>query len=423
MSGVVEIRSVFGSSGTGWTSYFRRVSLPALYAIRRLSVLGGLLLLAGLCQSQVIAGDDFGSVDEDGQAVILVQGNDENFGSGELTTSLILDPANGMATVLGGDSIRYTPDPDFNGTDTLTYRVCNGDTPIPACDDAQVVITVNPTNDPPVALADTFTVLHDEVNLLDVQANDNDIDGDDLQTFVILPPIHGDALAPEFLLVEYTSELGYLGLDSFRYQVCDEGSPTLCVDAWVYLEVVSGNQAPIALNDTIVTLAGVNVNVEVLLNDSDPDGTELSELSLFSGPESGTATVISGGRISYTAPEGFTGVDSFRYLICDGETPNECSDALVLVEVQELRIPDSFSPNQDGILDALLISGLEGFSDNELLVMDRRGTVVYRQTDYQNDWTGLNFNTGEPVPEDLYFVQLRVAEIGVILNGTVTLRR
>ena len=95
----------------------------------------------------------------------------------------------------------------------------------------------------------------------------------------------------------------------------------------------------------------------------------------------------------------------------------------MLVEVQELRIPDSFSPNQDGILDALLISGLEGFSDNELLVMDRRGTVVYRQTDYQNDWTGLNFNTGEPVPEDLYFVQLRVAELGVILNGSVTLRR
>ena len=420
---MVEIRSVFGSSGTGRGSYFRRVSLPPFHLIYRFSVLGSLLLLGSLCQAQVVAGDDFSSVDEDGQVVILVQYNDENFGAGELTTSLISDPANGTATVLGGDSIRYTPDPDFNGIDTLTYRVCNGDEPIPACDDAQVVITVNPTNDPPIAIADTFIVFDDEVNLLDVQANDGDIDGDDLQTFVILPPVHGDALAPEFFLVEYTSDPGYLGLDSFRYQVCDEGSPTLCVDAWVYLEVVSGNQAPVALNDTIVTLAGVNVNVEVLLNDFDPDGTELTELSLLSSPEAGTATVISGGRISYTAPDGFTGIDSFRYLVCDGETPNECSDALVLVEVQELRVPDSFSPNGDGMLDALVISGLEGFSDNELLVMDRRGVVVYRQTDYQNDWTGLNFNTGEPVPEDVYFVQLRVAELGVSLNGTLTLRR
>jgi hypothetical protein len=49
--------------------------------------------------------------------------------------------------------------------------------------------------------------------------------------------------------------------------------------------------------------------------------------------------------------------------------------------------------------------------------------VVYRQTDYQNDWTGLNFHTGEPLPEDVYFVQLRVAGLGVSLNGTLTLRR
>ena len=45
-------------------------------------------------------------------------------------------------------SIDYTPDPDFFGTDSFTYEVCDlaGD-----CDTATVDITVNPINDPPTA--------------------------------------------------------------------------------------------------------------------------------------------------------------------------------------------------------------------------------------------------------------------------------
>ena len=63
----------------------------------------------------------------------------------------VTDPANGTA-VINGDNIDYTPDANFNGSDSFTYTVDDGNG---GTDTATVNITVTPVNDAPVGVSDS----------------------------------------------------------------------------------------------------------------------------------------------------------------------------------------------------------------------------------------------------------------------------
>ncbi len=80
---------------------------------------------------------------------------------------------------------------------------------------------------------------------------------------------------------------------------------------------------------------------------------------------------------------------------------------LVTITVNDLQIPNAFSPNNSGLNDSFIISGLENSRFNEITVFNRQGNVVYKTQDYRNDWDGRNYN-GEPLPEDTYYFILNV---------------
>ena len=86
--------------------------------------------------------DDATSTTEEIAVSIPVLTNDSDPDGDSLTTTTIFNgPSNGMATIVNGDSILYTPDPNFTGNDTLHYVITD---PGGLMDTAQVVITVNP---------------------------------------------------------------------------------------------------------------------------------------------------------------------------------------------------------------------------------------------------------------------------------------
>ncbi len=85
-------------------------------------------------------------------------------------------------------TVTYTPNPDFNGTDTFTYDVCDPDG---LCDTATVTVTVNSVNDAPVANDDTATTDEDTAVDIDVLGNDSDIDGDPLTIDSVTQPANG----------------------------------------------------------------------------------------------------------------------------------------------------------------------------------------------------------------------------------------
>jgi subtilase family serine protease len=91
----------------------------------------------------------------------------------------------------------------------------------------------------------------------------------------------------------------------------------------------------VATNDFVITAEATPVVINVLANDSDPNGDQLTITSV--GPAShGTVTNNGNGTLTYTPAVGFLGVDAFTYTIC---APEGCltssSTAAVTVQVQK----------------------------------------------------------------------------------------
>ena len=88
-------------------------------------------------------------------------------------------------------------------------------------------------------------------------------------------------------------------------------------------------------------------------------------------------------------------------------------------EIINIKIPNAMSPNGDGINDYFKIYNLESYPDNELVVIDRRGKVVYRCKNYQNDWSA------EGIPDGVYYFRLLIKHPSnsKINQGTLTIIR
>ena len=81
-----------------------------------------------------------------------------------------------------------------------------------------------------------------------------------------------------------------------------------------------GNRPPVVVGETLSLSAGQAAQVDVLANDSDPDGDPLSILSFGQGTH-GTVTcptTAGNGTCTYTPAFGFSGSDSFDYTVTDG---------------------------------------------------------------------------------------------------------
>ncbi|HCE2447563.1 TPA: tandem-95 repeat protein, partial [Vibrio parahaemolyticus] len=120
---------------------------------------------------------DSTNVVEDTPTIINVLGNDTFEGDGKVVS---LDtnngPANGTVSVNPDGSVTYTPNDNYQGTDSFTYIVTSGG----VSESTTVSVDVTPVNDAPVAKDDTAITDEDTPVTIDVLPNDNDIDGDKL---------------------------------------------------------------------------------------------------------------------------------------------------------------------------------------------------------------------------------------------------
>ncbi|MGQ1911823.1 cadherin-like domain-containing protein, partial [Marinifilum sp. RC60d5] len=167
--------------------------------------------------------------------------------------------------------VSYTPDENFQGTDSFTYEVCDDEG---ACDFATVTVTVKDVNDPPVALDNNAITDEDVPVVINVLANDSDVDGTlDLTSLqVVSGPSNGTvSINPTTGEITYTPNADYHGDDEFTYQICDDDGA--CTTAVVYVVVQSENDTLVANNDTAETDEDTPVDIPVLTNDVDLDGT------------------------------------------------------------------------------------------------------------------------------------------------------
>ena len=123
------------------------------------------------------AQDDAYDVEEDGSVTFNPLLNDSDPDGDTLTLDSASDPAHGTITDNGDGTYTYTPDPDYNGPDSVTYTISDGNG---GTDTATVTFNVTPVNDAPDAVNDVDTMDEDAPITLDVLDNDTDVDGDAL---------------------------------------------------------------------------------------------------------------------------------------------------------------------------------------------------------------------------------------------------
>jgi hypothetical protein len=173
----------------------------------------------------------------------------------------------------------------------------------------------SPADGPPMANADSFTVVHDRtltVGPAGVLGNDtSDPVGRPLTATLVNGPAHGTLTLNPNGSFTYRPAAGYVGPDSFTYTARDgdfiSESATVSMTVTDQAPVVAGDAYRVARNKTLtVPAAGV------LANDADADGDALTAV-VGTGPANGTLTLNPNGSFSYTPASGFSGMDTFTY--------------------------------------------------------------------------------------------------------------
>ncbi|MGH2377625.1 MAG: Ig-like domain-containing protein [Candidatus Limnocylindria bacterium] len=174
--------------------------------------------LATECNEPPVAQDD-SAVTEEGRAVTIdVLANDSDPDGDELTVSTVSDPADGTTTINSDNTVTYTPDAGFVGTETFTYTAFDGEWE----DTATVTVTVEERpNTAPVANDDTVTTARNTEIVIDVLANDHDADGDPLDVTAVTQPAEGRAMLNADDTVTYTPAINFSGTETFTYDIDD----------------------------------------------------------------------------------------------------------------------------------------------------------------------------------------------------------
>jgi hypothetical protein len=239
---------------------------------------------------------------------------------------ILTNPANGTIIFNIDGTFTFTPNPNWNGVTTFTYRACD---PLGLCSTATVTIVIGPTNDPPIAQNDFFSGQEDVPISGTVINNDSDIDGDILNYENITEPVNGTLVFNPNGTFVFTPNKDWNGTTSFEYVVCDpEG---LCDRAIVTIRIFPTNDPPIAENDIFYVLKNSTFTNTVINNDSDIDGDMLT-FNRVSNPANGVLTFNVNGTFTYRPNLNFTGIDSFVYRACDPS--GLCDNATVTLIVQ-----------------------------------------------------------------------------------------
>ena len=140
-------------------------------------------------------------------------------------------------------------------------------------------------------------------------ANDSDPDGDPLTVQSVTTPQFGTAVISNNMVVYTPSPTGAAGTDTFNYTINDGRGGTASATVTVTVGLPP-NRPPVAVDDAATTPSGQPVTINVIANDSDPDGDPLTVQSV-TAPLFGTA-VISNNMVIYTPAAGVAGTDRFK---------------------------------------------------------------------------------------------------------------
>ena len=272
---------------------------------------------------------------------VLTNDSDPNGHTLTVNTTPVLSPANGVLVLNANGTYTYTPVLGFVGTEVMLYSVCDNGTPS-LCDTARLVIEVRDVNttgnQAPVATDDNTATPSGQTIVIAVKANDYDPQSGTIGNPTLFgTPVGGTPSVNPDGTVTFVPAIGFVGDATFKYYVCDNGTPSLCdsalVTIYVYPNPNQGNIAPNAIDDAFPVTQNTACTGTVANNDSDPNAGQLLSFAQLTNPTHGAATLLSNGQVSFAPTTGYVGVDSFKYKVCDNGTPSLCDMATVFFNI------------------------------------------------------------------------------------------
>ncbi|EPB0619766.1 tandem-95 repeat protein, partial [Vibrio parahaemolyticus] len=315
---------------------------------------------------------DKATVVEDTSTVIKVLGNDTFEGDGKVVS---LDtnngPANGTVSVNPDGSVTYTPNDNYQGTDSFTYIVTSGG----VSESTTVSVDVTPVNDAPVAKDDTAITDEDTPVTIDVLPNDNGIDGDKLSIqSASVPEAQGKVEIVDGKLV-FTPAENFNGDAEITYTVTD-GELTDAAKVTVTVNPV--NDAPTIKVDAVESITEDAVSTDTVvatLTVRDTDTPE-DQLTVSLENNSNGYFVLVGNEVKLTQ----AGVDAVNNdelnlkdltisaSVSDGVNPTASdSDSLVVNRVNDAPTVENAIADQvlSEDFDAYTIDLNEVFKDSD----------------------------------------------------------
>jgi hypothetical protein len=241
--------------------------------------------------------DDTEITDEGSAVTTDVLAND-NFEGSPLVTG-VTQGAHGTVVNNNDGTVTYTPDADYNGSDSYIYTVTS---PTGVIETATVMVTINPMVD----IANDVAVTDEDAAVTtDLLANDN-FEGSPVVS-AVTQGAHGTVVNNNDGTVTYTPDADYNGSDSYTYTVTSPAGVTETATVNVTINPVVD-----VADDVAVTDEDAAVTTDVLANDNF-EGSPL--VTGVTQGAHGTVVNNNDGTVTYTPDADYNGSDSYTYTV------------------------------------------------------------------------------------------------------------
>ena len=298
--------------------------------------------------------DDNAATDINAAVTVDVLANDTDPEDDDLTLDSFTQGANGTVADLGNGNLQYTPNSDFVGSDSFTYTISD-------VEGLESTATVNVTVTDP----DAFNIINANTGTEFLVGTD----AADAFTFTPGTSVNGaiDTVfdwAPGDII-----DLSALGLSESDYEIRTISGGTVVkliegfgagefhvkinlngfsqeevLDSVVYAGGTPPPPpppppptAPEADNDSGSTSLNTATTINVLANDSDANGDDLS-VSAFGQGSNGSVTDLGNGNLQYTPDTGFVGTDTFTYTVSDGDLTDQATVTVTVTDPSAFNV-------------------------------------------------------------------------------------
>jgi gliding motility-associated-like protein len=289
---------------------------------------------------------------------ILLNDSDAD-GTLNATLAPVLNPSNGIFNITANGDFNYSPNLNYNGTDTIIIAVCDN---LGACINDTIFITISPVNDLPVIVNENIVVQINTPFNGNILINDSDVEGPlTTSTTPLFGPLNGVVNMSSNGSFTYTPNNGFQGIDLMWFQVCDTDGA--CSNDTIFVIVTNQNLPPTVINESIVTNEDTPISGNILTNDTDLDGTISVNITPVQTASNGVVIMNLNGDFTYTPDPNFFGTDLAIFEVCDNSSV--CINDTIFITVNAINdlpviVNDIYTINQNQtLIDNILLNDID----------------------------------------------------------------